>query len=478
MYMLTVALLWGSIGWSRDQTYCVGGFNGKPPKLTSTACNTPAVRQLHSAWHHHTYLFKDGVCYDCWDEVDNSCITDFLRNHPDFSEIRGRRCEAQHNAHEIIDHRIQGQPIQELQPRIDPPPPGPQEAGEALTLTGRVTNRDGDPFPVDGGRFIVETPDGAIEEVVGTPQPDGSVVGTIIVPDADDVQVTFIPNGFPGPQDAGGRLPLDVRRKPGFSLPETLDFGTIAAGALLSETCVALDLSESIGLEERAFQVSVAGLGGCLSAPHLAPSRSLKTPIIVESPGDSMMVCLAVPYCAGETAPADASLVITPTDPRFLDRAARVPMRWTVTNRSWLACHGIWLFPLLALVGVGGVIVGIVRPKRFPPEATITIASDPKGLKRSAPTRLRECRGARPGFYRDAQLGIHFDGSVNGRLRGAAARLLAVDNGVALIAQGALEVYDRRKRAWKTPEMEDGPLMPSPREVYRCGDVCFQIDPG
>ncbi|MFT5684402.1 MAG: hypothetical protein ACI8RZ_005343 [Myxococcota bacterium] len=264
------------------------------------------------------------------------------------------------------------------------------------------------------------------------------------------------------------------------AVPELLDFGTIPAGTAALSSCQTLDLAGSQSVEGHRFALSMTG-GTCLSEPALSiRGRRAKSLPQEAGPFDpaapALEVCLKVPACSGEVAPGDAMLVITPLDPAFSGDVRSIPMSWNVEGRSWLACHAIWLIPTV-LAGLSLlVLVGFVRPRRFDTDATITTAGDPKAIRRATPTRLRDCPGSRAGFYRNAALGVHGDGSVNGRVRHAAAVLRAVQGGVLLEARGGLEVYDRRRNQWKP--VEDSPTHPSPRDIYRVGDLCFRVEGG
>ncbi len=276
--------------------------------------------------------------------------------------------------------------------------------------------------------------------------------------------------------------PHVVRIRPPLTLSAAggLDFGTLPAGTAALQTCQDLDLSASQAIEGHRFALSVAG-GACLSEPALSIRgrrvKELPQEVGPLDPAAAILpVCLKVPACAGEVAPGDAALVITPLDPAFSGDAISVPMSWTVTGRSWLSCHAIWLIPSV-LMGLSLVVlVGFVRPRRFAGELTITTAGDERAIRRATPTRLLDCPGSRAGFFRDAALGIHADGSVNGRLRHAAAVLRAVRGGVVLEARGGLEVFDRRRSRWQP--VEESPTRPGSRDIYRISDLCFRVEGG
>ncbi len=272
--------------------------------------------------------------------------------------------------------------------------------------------------------------------------------------------------------------PLDLRA------PPALDFGTLRAGTatLQPDHCVDLDLSASTGLEDHLFTLELVGIErGCESRPALigegrGGERPLSLPLGGYTLADRERLCLQVPACAGETAPDGAALRIVPATPAFADRAAQVALRWEVERRSWLVCNAWWLALVAAALFAVWVTYGFIRPARFPAEAAIRVAGSVKGLRRAAAIPLRECRGSSAGFYRDARLGIHADGSVSGKVRGALIRLRARRVGGPVLQGGHVELLGRRTRKWAPPDDLDPGHAPDPSAIYRAGETYFQLE--
>ncbi len=487
--MLLVLLL--NTAHARQETYCVGGYQGTPPSLTATACDTPAVRRHHRRWHHHTYVMKGGLCFDCWDERDNSCVTDFLRDNPDYTRGYKSTCGQQDNLSDLIAHIVTGRPA-DTQP--EPPPsvavpldttvttqqtPHPPMAGERITLTGAVRDPGGNLVPVDGGHFEVSDEHGTTT-VPGVRQPDGTVTATIPAPQGSP-EVRFVPDL---PERPGETLVLsdDVLRltvRPALRLvtPPMLDFGTVPAGTATRQSCQRLDLSGSTIPPNIAWNLSIDGLGGCLSAPRLLVGEALHDPVgpltlPPDAPG--LTLCLSVPWCAGDSSGDATALRLSPRDPRYPDAAVSVPVRWQVTGKSWLRCNGLWMQPLALLAGLLVLLLGFIRPHRFPTDAAILLAGSVKGLKRATPVRLRDCPGSGPGLYRDARLGVYAEGNVGRLKRGAVVILRASAEGVVVEAPAGLERQDPRTGKWSMVEV-DGRVQPGPREVFRVGELLFRL---
>lgn len=265
--------------------------------------------------------------------------------------------------------------------------------------------------------------------------------------------------------------------------PAELDFGTVGAGTatLLDDHCLELDLSASRGLEEQLFNLELdLPSADCLASPVLVSSgrrrdRLLRLPLVgyVLSPRERL--CLEVPACAGEVAPDGVALRIVPNAAMWADQEARVDLRWQVEGRSWLSCNAWWLTIVGSVLFMVWIVVGFIRPARLPAEVAVCIAGSQRGLRRTAAIPLRECRGSSAGFYRDASVGIHSDGSVNGRVRGALVRLRACRDR-SLVLRGNIEMLDRRKRRWVEPNDLASGHLPSPSTAYRAGGVYFRFE--
>ncbi|MES2644217.1 MAG: hypothetical protein V4850_32325 [Myxococcota bacterium] len=287
------------------------------------------------------------------------------------------------------------------------------------------------------------------------------------------------------PVEVRVRLPLKL------VLDDVLDFGTVAAGTPWSETCKPLDMSRSQAAMEHGWELEAVGSGTCEARPVFGYRNAngdndkmdlgtVRQVAALDPLNPFFLLCLDVPRCAADRSPPDAGLRVMPLTPQFAAEQKTVALRWQVTGLPWYRCHGVWLGPSAVLSLLGLLLLGVLRPARFSPSATVKVAGSEKGLKKSSALVLVECPGASSGFYRDAALGLHADGDVNGRTRNALVRLRATrgPNRLILLASVPVEVYDPRTRSWKdVPDGRTGHA-PSPRAIYRAGSTCFQVDPG
>ena len=263
--------------------------------------------------------------------------------------------------------------------------------------------------------------------------------------------------------------------------PDALDFGEVRAGTatLADDHCQTLDLSASERLEAHEFRLEfVAPGGGCLAAPvrEREAGAADRLPLDRVRLAPTERVCLEVPPCAGETAPAGAMLLIVPVDPELADRRAEVALTWTVLRRSWLACHAWWLAIVAGAAASLWSAYGFIRPARFPAEVAICIAGDVAGLKRVTARPLVDVRGSSVGFYRDARLGLTADGELRGKNPGALCCLRARRDAGLVLEGGGIEMRNRRTRRWSVPDdLADG-HMPSASTVYRVGGTYFRLE--
>lgn len=272
-------------------------------------------------------------------------------------------------------------------------------------------------------------------------------------------------------------------------VPAVLDFGTHAAGDEWTTTCARLDMSASQAAQEHVWELRVDGVDGCQARPGIGHANAAGHAELVSLLGPvtqpafdpahpEFTICLELPDCAADNAPAAAALHLRPLTKEFADQARDIPLRWVVTGRPWYLCHGWWMGPSgLALIATG-LLIGVLRPARFPAGAAIRVAGSDAGLKRSSALLLRGCPGARPGLYRDACLGVHGDGTVDGRVRGTPVQVRATrDRGVVLQGAGPLDVLSAGGK-WSPVEGLARGVLPSPRATYRAGSTLFKVDPG
>jgi hypothetical protein len=279
---------------------------------------------------------------------------------------------------------------------------------------------------------------------------------------------------------------LEIRPPLVMHLAARLDLGSIPAGTPFSETCQPLDFSGSDAAQEHEWRLHVTGTDACEAEPvlgfvnvfGLADRVPLSEPVDVAAldPDRPVLdICLDTRGCDAEAAPSGVVLTVTPKTPLFADQVKRVALTWEVTERSFWACHGWWLLPLLAVCLLAIVIGGFVWPRRFQPHVAIRVASSAAALKRTSALGLRGLPGSGAGWYRHARLAIQGDGQVNGQIRTARVEVRAGSGGVTLVSS-SLQSLDRRTRRFVDVEDAATGHIPSSHTIYRAGDVFFQVE--
>ncbi|MCK6525011.1 hypothetical protein L6R49_26705, partial [Myxococcota bacterium] len=273
------------------------------------------------------------------------------------------------------------------------------------------------------------------------------------------------------------RPPLQLR------LPDRLDFGTIPAGSPIEEVCQTLDFSASQAAEEHGFRVEWVNGAGCASSPRLmflgalgfVDTASL-TPhqdiVSLDPDQPNLTVCLDVPRCDADASPSGTALRVTPLTPEFGSQATTVRLTWDVTGRSWLSCNLWWVAPSAGVTGLLLLLYGFIRPARFSEGAAARVADEVKNLRRVHALVLREQPGSGAGFYRDARVGVHADGTIDGRLRQALVELRAEKGGGVLMFPlngSVIEVQDHRTKRFEPISV--------PKEGYSPGNALYRVGP-
>ncbi len=271
-------------------------------------------------------------------------------------------------------------------------------------------------------------------------------------------------------------------------LPQTLDFGVVPAGSSVEDACTDLDFSLSEAAEEHRWEILLTGVEDCLGEPVLAATvggrvrtYSLTEALTVDAldpDNPAMTLCLDTPRCGGEVSPGGVELHVRPLTPVFAGQATSVTLTWEVTGRAWWRCHLWWVLPIGGALTALWLVMGVIRPARFPADATVKVAGREKDLKRLPAVPLRDSPGSGAGFYRDARLGISIAGDINGSTRNAAVILRASRGGsVSLFGNTPVQMKTRKGKWVDVEDLATGHLPGS--AVYRVGEnLYFKVDAG
>lgn len=304
------------------ETYCVGGYDGRPPSVAA-ACAQPAIRRQHRAWHPHVYVrdTRKQTCSLCYDEEDNTCESVFLQNNPHFEEIDGYECARlgeQHTSDEVFSHVIDGNEIAAPPPPPKPVPleakveritPGPYTAGDRISLVGAVRDNGGTLRQVTGGTFRVTDAQGGVTEVPGAVQSDGQVTADYTLPPTEGLRVEFVPK-------------LTVRKN------EVLRSAASTAQSLQVEVC---------GLRAR---VVAPGEGEPLVSGQQLSLRAVlldaagKVPLATPPPGTTLEFLVQLEGEAAQKLPASGALEAGWLPPRSAQPAPARQARISASGRA------------------------------------------------------------------------------------------------------------------------------------------------
>ncbi|MCO4773375.1 MAG: hypothetical protein KDA24_25300, partial [Deltaproteobacteria bacterium] len=220
--LAALGLLLPAASWAGNNTYCVGAPG---PFFSNGVCGSAAVREQHRRWHFHVYVTDGDSCYQCFDERDNTCETDFLRNHPGWRTVSGTACAGLGDPADdgVKFHVVAGK---DVTAELKPPAPtkavvstdasprgrGPYAVGDEVTfdLRARVGPDSLRAFP--GGELVL-TDIATGEEVLRVPvtsHGDGTGEVVVSLPQAGRLAATLdVPSvALTGSETDGGRNPV------------------------------------------------------------------------------------------------------------------------------------------------------------------------------------------------------------------------------------------------------------------------------
>jgi hypothetical protein len=341
--------------------------------------------------------------------------------------------------------------------------------------------------------------------------------GTTVPAVVDDAK-----NGFTFPIEPGGSrrrysaridvaeggsrvqgIPLEVDVLPTLQLrpPPVLGFGEVEAGCDAAAHCRPLDLTQSLGLWDGAklvvFRKDAKGSAEAevtvwLKEANKATNVNAQGAMVLWSPGKQLSLCVQPSSCASiPSRPLLVGLKVDDpciatlrteycrdqpgcTSDIFGEVALELQADWRPT--AWWTCNRIWVLTLLAVLILGLIIYGYVRPHRFGRSASIRIASKQSELKRASLRPLRACLGGRHGFYRSAVVSINAEGlTVRGRQPHVVQFRAGPGNQAELVSHGNLEKLDKGTFKPLAPQIgKSGPkLRLEPCCTYRVNGVIF-----
>lgn len=270
-----------------------------------------------------------------------------------------------------------------------------------------------------------------------------------------------------------------------------LEFGAVAGGCGLQQHCKPIDFAPSERLrggQKLAVSRPATQPDGSLGWPDLAvhvrpgPGQPL-VPVVRGAPGvlvdyaadRPLEVCYAAPRCQPVPAKPAEALWIQPVGKGLVeaDRAAQVVLLAVVAANPWWECQLPWILAAIGALIAIFVVVGIVKPYKFPQGATLFVGAQENQLARDGGRPLYSVPGGRRGFYRSATCTFDASGMTVRKGAGGALVLHAEDRDIRVEARTPLEVKERSR--WRAVPPDERLLQRG--AVHRVGKAFyFRID--
>jgi hypothetical protein len=251
--------------------------------------------------------------------------------------------------------------------------------------------------------------------------------------------------------------------------PIDIDLGTLAVD---SESCRPLAIRAEhqgeVPFELRRLRRLPSGhtLDVRLPAGKLLPGAD---PIPANST-DRFEVCLSTSKLApSSTALGETWLELHVAGSDAAEHRVPVQLRWKVNGLSFWERWGWLIVLILTMLIVVFVICGFVLPQRFQGAFAVAYAPEREELDEQTPQPVKQWKGVRIGFYRNARAFLHPDFRLSGNPQGALASLHAERGGARVMPCRGMSLHR---------ETLDGDWEGTPAEgrraragdVYRIGD--------
>jgi hypothetical protein len=249
--------------------------------------------------------------------------------------------------------------------------------------------------------------------------------------------------------------------------PVEVDFGTLRVN---TESCLPLEFqAEHLG--EVPFELErLRHLPSGHRLEIRAPGGTLKpagNPVAVTG-GSRLEVCLVTsPRAPSSTSSGEPWLALHVARSERPEHRVEIRLRWHVEGLSFWQRWGWLILLILAILGILFIIGGFVLPQRFSGALAVTFVPDRQELDEQSPQPVKQWRGVRIGFYRNARAFLHGDFRLSGNQQGAIAGLHAEKGGARVIPGRGLSLFrETLEGDWES--------IPPDGQRARAGDV-FRI---
>jgi hypothetical protein len=251
--------------------------------------------------------------------------------------------------------------------------------------------------------------------------------------------------------------------------PIDVDLGTLGVGA---ESCRAL-LFRAEHQGDVPFE-----LHGLRQLPsghtlHVRLPRGKLLPdddAVVANSGDRFEVCLSTSKSApSSTARGEPWLELRVAGSDAREHIVPIRLRWQVNGLSFWQRWGWLILIILIVLMIAFVIGGFVLPKRFQGGLAVAYVPHREDLDDQTPQPVKQWKGVRIGFYRDARAFLRPDFRLSGSPQGALASLHAERGGTRVApARGVSLHRETLDGDWESVPLEGRRARAG--DVYRISD--------
>lgn|GEM_PF-1222432 len=187
--------------------------------------------------------------------------------------------------------------------------------------------------------------------------------------------------------------------------------------------------------------------------------------------GDSLQVCLKTsPRAPSSIAQGEPWLELRVAGSEASEQQVTLRLHWQVHGLSFWQRWGWLILLILGLLVLLFVIGGFVLPQRFQGALAVTYVPERDELDEQTPQPVKQWKGVRIGFYRDARAFLHPDFRLSGNPQGALAGLYAEKEGARVTPGRGLSLFrETLDGDWENVPAPEGRRARA-GDIYRIGD--------
>lgn len=148
----------------------------------------------------------------------------------------------------------------------------------------------------------------------------------------------------------------------------------------------------------------------------------------------------------------------------------RVPiqLRWQVQGLTFWARWGWLIILVLSIIALLILIIGIVTPQRFSRSLAVAFVPDREDLDEQSPLPVKQWKGVRSGFFRNARAFLQGDYRLSGKPSGALAALYAEKGGTRVKGNMNMLYRETLDGDWEVVAQDGRRVRPG--DIFRIGD--------